>query len=351
MLILGIESSCDETAAAVVRDGRRVLANVIASQHDLHAEYGGVVPELASRAHAERILPVVRSALGEAGVRLSEIDAVAVGHRPGLIGSLLVGVAAAKALAWSLGKPLIGVDHVHAHLWGGMLAVGSDLPPAPAAFPALGLVVSGGHTSMYHCDSPVALRRLGGTIDDAMGEAFDKAAVILGLPYPGGPSLDRLAQHPGADDGAVEFPVSRLGRESLDFSFSGLKTSLLYAVRGRPLPGGQFERDHTWLSEVSRADFAASFQRAAVKAIIVKLTRACERVECRSLLAGGGVTANSRLRRELAEFAAAHDLALHLPAMEFCIDNAAMIAGLGHELLEAGQVSALDLRSEPTTAC
>src|SRR5262245_5082179 len=170
MLILGIESSCDETAAAVVRDGRRVLSNVIASQHDLHAEYGGVVPELASRAHAERILPVVRSALAESGVGLREIDAVAVGHRPGLIGSLLVGVAAANALAWSLGKPLVGGDHVHAHLWGGMLGVGPDAPE-PAAFPALGLVVSGGHTSVYHCESPVALRRLGATIDDAMGEA------------------------------------------------------------------------------------------------------------------------------------------------------------------------------------
>jgi N6-L-threonylcarbamoyladenine synthase len=352
VLVLGIESSCDETAAALVEDGRRVWSNVIASQHELHAEYGGVVPELASRAHAERILPIVRASLDEAGVELKDIDAVAVGHRPGLIGSLLVGVAAAKALAWSLGKPLVGVDHVHAHLWAGLLASGDG--PAPGAtdlFPALGLVVSGGHTSLYHCESATEIGRLGGTIDDAMGEAFDKAAVILGLPYPGGPSLDRLAQLPDADDRAIDFPVSRLGSESLDFSFSGLKTSILYAVRGKPLPGGTFERDHSWLSDASRADYAASFQRAAVKAVMVKLQRAVSRAGYRGVLAGGGVTANSRLRRELAEFAARHRLTLRLPAMEFCVDNAAMIAGLGFELLQAGKVSGLDLQALPTTSC
>lgn len=360
MRVLGIESSCDETAAAVVVDGRRVISNVIASQFDLHAEYGGVVPELASRAHAERILPIVRRALAVAGVAMSEIDAVAVGHRPGLIGSLVVGVAAAKALAWSLQKPLVGVDHIHAHLYAGFLEderAGRSAGAAPAirdAFPALGLVVSGGHTALYRCASPIDVRRLGGTIDDAIGEAYDKAATILGLPFPGGPNLDRLAQMPDADDRAHDFPVSRMGRESLDFSFSGLKTSLLYAVRGRPLPagrGGQFERDHTWLSEASRADFAASFQRAAVKAVLVKLERALEHVPgCVSLLAGGGVTANSRLRRELAHFAAAHGLALKLPAMEYCLDNAAMIAGLAHHLLAAGRTSSLNLAAAPTTA-
>lgn len=385
MLILGIETSCDETAAAVVADGVAVYSNFIASQHDLHAEYGGVVPELASRAHAERVLPAVQSALAEAGVGLEQIDAVAVGHRPGLIGPLLVGVAAAKALAWALGKPLIGVDHVQAHLYAGLLrekrdeetkrrsagemrdgtsdaegsggaprAEGEDASVA-ALFPALGLVVSGGHTALYRCDSPIDLARLGATIDDAMGEAFDKAATILGLPYPGGPNLDRLAQRPGADDRAHEFPVSRLGTESLDFSFSGLKTSLLYAVRGKPLPGGTFERDHTWLSDASRADLAASFQRAAVRAVMIKLERALSRLAddgtpARSLLAGGGVTANSRLRRELHDFAAAHALELRIPALPYCVDNAAMIAGLGYHLLRAGRVSGLDLRAVPTTA-
>lgn len=362
-LILGIESSCDETAAAVAEGvgewgaGGRILSNVIASQTDLHAQYGGVVPELASRAHAERILPVVRAAIHEARIRLEQIDAVAVGHRPGLIGSLLVGVAGAKALAWSLGKPLVGVDHVHAHLYAGFLSMTGE--PAPqmdirTSFPALGLVVSGGHTALYLCESPIRVTRLGATIDDAMGEAFDKAATILGLPYPGGPNLDRLAQTPGTDDRAHDFPVSRLGRDSLDFSFSGLKTSLLYAVRGTPLPGGHFERDHTWLSEAARADFAASFQRAAVRAATIKLERALESVSAsgitvRALLAGGGVTANTRLRRELAEFAGRHNLELRLPPTTLCVDNAAMIAGLGHHLLEAGQVSGLDLQAVPTT--
>jgi N6-L-threonylcarbamoyladenine synthase len=361
-LILGIESSCDETAAAVVADGRAILSNIVASQFDLHAEYGGVVPELASRAHAERILPVVRKALAESAVGLAQIDAIAVGHRPGLIGSLLIGVAAAKALGWSLGKPLVGVDHVQAHLYAPFLRVGRLSEPTPDPeigpegrptrdFPALGLVVSGGHTALYHCTSPIDIRRLGATIDDAMGEAFDKAAAILGVPYPGGPNLDKLAQTPGADDRAHDFPISRLGRDSLDFSFSGLKTSLLYAVRGTPLPGGQFERDHTWLSDSSRADFAASFQRAAVRAVTIKLERALEQAgPVRTLLAGGGVTANSLLRRELAQLAAKHQLELRLPDMPLCVDNAAMIAGLAHHLLAAGLASGLDLQAEPASA-
>jgi N6-L-threonylcarbamoyladenine synthase len=357
-LILGIETSCDETAAAVVAGGRRVLSSVVASQFDLHAEYGGVVPELASRAHAERILPIVREAARQAGITLDQIDAIAVGHRPGLIGSLLVGVAAAKALAWSLGRPLIGVDHIHAHLYAGFLESAADFSPSDRltvspsqTFPALGLVVSGGHTALYRLESPIDLRRLGATIDDAMGEAFDKAATILGIPYPGGPNLDKLAQTTGADDRAHDFPVSRLGPESLDFSFSGLKTSLLYAVRGKPLPGGHFERDHTWLSEPSRADFAASFQRAAVRAITVKLERALEQTgPYRSLLAGGGVTANSLLRAELARFTARHGLALVIPPPALCLDNAAMIAGLAGPLLQAGRVSALDLQAVPTSA-
>jgi N6-L-threonylcarbamoyladenine synthase len=351
VLILGIESSCDETAAAVVESGRRVLSSTIASQFDLHAEYGGVVPELASRAHAERILPVVRRAITDAGTSLDRIDAVAVGHRPGLIGSLVVGLTAAKALAWSLGKPLVGVDHVHAHLYAGFLSREGPMEEGGGCFPALGLVVSGGHTSLYRCDSPVKIARLGGTIDDAMGEAYDKAATILGLEYPGGPNLDRLAQTPGADDRAHDFPISRLGRDSLDFSFSGLKTSLLYAVRGRPLPCGQFERDHTWLSDASKADFAASFQRAAVMAVMLKLERALEHIpEAGSLLTGGGVTANSRLRVELAGFAERKGLRMYLPSMEFCLDNAAMIAGLAHHLLESGLVSGLDLAASPTTS-
>jgi N6-L-threonylcarbamoyladenine synthase len=350
--LLGIESSCDETAAAVVTEGRLVRSSIIASQFDLHARYGGVVPELASRAHAERILPVVRSALEQAGLTLADIDALAVGHKPGLIGSLLVGVAAAKALAWSLDRPLVGVDHVQAHLYAGFLHDCGKSPSGvdlASSFPALGLVVSGGHTALYRCESPIDSVRLGGTIDDALGEAYDKAATILGLPYPGGPNLDSLAQAPEADDRAHDFPISRLGPESLDFSFSGLKTSLLYAIRGRPLVGGSFERDHTWLSEASRADFAASFQRAAARAVLVKLARALEQVPgARALLTGGGVIANTRLRAELIGFARAHQLQLHLPPPAFCLDNAAMVAGLGYHLLRAGRTSGLELAAAPS---
>ncbi len=354
MRILGLETSCDETAAAVVEDGRRILSSVIASQHDLHAEYAGVVPELASRAHAERILPVVRRAVAEAGLHLSEMDAIAVGHRPGLIGSLLVGVAAAKALSWSLQRPLLGVDHIQAHLYAGLLEsrTPSLRPSVPSSlFPALGLVVSGGHTALYHLESPIDLRRLGATIDDAIGEAFDKAATILGLPYPGGPNLDKLAQTPGADDRAHDFPISRIAPNSLDFSFSGLKTSLLYAVRGIPQRGGHFERDHTWLSDASRADLAASFQRAAVRAITLKLERALSSNAYRSILAGGGVTANSLLRAELTSLAAAHSLPLFLPPLDLCVDNAAMIAGLAYHLHQAGRTSDLSLQATPTTSC
>ena len=345
MLILGLESSCDETAAAVVEDGRRVCASVIASQHDIHAEYAGVVPELASRAHVERLTPVLRSALEQAGCALADIDAVAVGHRPGLIGSLLVGVAAAKALAWSLGKPLIGVDHIHAHLYAGCLD--RDDPPLPA----LGLVVSGGHTSLFDIESLDAPRLLGRTIDDAIGEAYDKVATILGLPYPGGPALDALAQTPGADDRAFDFPISKLD-DPLDFSFSGLKTAVLYTVRGVPQRGGGFPRDVASLDDRAKADVAASFQRAAVGAIMGRLSAALDGpAACaRSLLVGGGVSANSRLRAEVTELCARRGLDLRLPPMRYCLDNAAMIAGLAFLLLESRGADDLSLCASPASA-
>ncbi len=344
MLVLGLETSCDETAAAVVDARRRILSSVVASQTDLHAEYAGVVPEIASRAHTERILPVVRESLAEAGVGLGMLSAIAVGHRPGLIGSLVVGVSAAKALAWALSRPLIGVDHVHAHLYAGAL----DTDDAPL-FPALGLVVSGGHTSLFELPNWLSPRRLGGTIDDAMGEAYDKAAAILDVPFPGGPNLDRLAAT--GNDRAVDLPVSRLGKDSLDFSFSGLKTALLYAARG--VPGERAPAPPPPLDDRRRADLAASFQRAASRAIIIKLERALEHASQRgvryaSLITGGGVTANSRLRSELATFAASDGLRLILPPMHLCVDNAAMIAGLAHEALRAGTTSDLTLRAVPT---
>lgn len=349
MLVLALETSCDETAAAVVRDGVEVLSSVVASQYDLHAEYAGVVPEIASRAHVEAVLPVVREALEQAGCGLGMIDAIAVGNRPGLIGSLLVGVASGKALAWSLRKPLIGVDHVAAHVYSGMLERGAE--GERELFPALGLVVSGGHTAMYHVASWTQMHRIGTTIDDAMGEAYDKVATMMQLPHPGGPNLDRLASDPQANDRAFDLPISRLSTTSLDFSFSGLKTSVLYTLRG--VPGERGGTAPMELTPQTTRDLAASFQRAACKAVTLKLTRAIEQarergVVYRTLLCGGGVTANSRLRRELLSFEASHKLAVRLPPMRYCMDNAAMIAGLGEQLLRAGHRDVMDLQATPT---
>lgn len=339
----------------MVRDGRIVLSNIIASQHDLHAEYGGVVPEIASRAHVERILPVVRMAASEAGVTLKDLDCIAVGHRPGLIGSLLVGVAAAKGLAWSLGVPLVGIDHVQAHLYSGFLvAKGADVPViADETFPALGLVVSGGHTAMFRCDSPLRVTRLGSTIDDAVGEAYDKVAALLGLGHPGGPRVDTLAQR--GNERAHDFPKSRLSPDSLDFSFSGLKTSVLYRVRGFPDRTGAWPVRSEPMSEQEQADIAASFQRAAIGAITMKLERALLRLRdegtmVRSLLVGGGVSANSLLRRELARFTDDYRLRLALPPMQYCMDNAAMIAGLAHHRIAAGEHDDLSLAADPSSA-
>lgn len=364
MIILGIETSCDETAGAVVRDGSHVLSSVVSSQHEIHAQFGGVVPELASRAHSEKILPIVDDAVRGAGLTLEQIDAIAVGFRPGLIGSLLVGVAAAKALAWSLGKPLIGVDHVHAHLYAGLLTDSQESAPFldhPHVFPALGLVVSGGHTSIYQLSSWTTLKRLGATIDDALGEAYDKVATILGLPYPGGPNLDRLAQSTRADERVADLPISRLSPTSLDFSFSGLKTAMLYEVRGVPDHPAHHRAESRYtppppLTDERRRDLAATFQRAAAKTVTLKLERALSQlrdagVKPTTLLTGGGVTANSRLRKELEAFATASNLRLHLPTLKYCVDNAAMIAGLAFHLHSAGRVSDLTLEPTPTTAC
>jgi N6-L-threonylcarbamoyladenine synthase len=343
MLILGLESTCDETAAAIVEDGRRVLSNVVASQAELHAKYRGVVPEIASRAHIENLLPVLRESLDRGGVSLDGIDAVAVAHRPGLIGSLLIGVTAAKALAWALGKPLIGVDHVHAHLYSVVLersekreASGGEEIAHPG-FPAVGLVVSGGHTALYHLNDWLDVRLIGSTIDDAVGEAYDKVAALLGLGYPGGPILDRLAA--GGDPRAVQFPRSLLGRDSLDFSFSGLKTAVLYEVYGVPSRGRQLPASPPAMSQQRLADIAASFQAACVDVIVKKLKRAIRKVGAKSVVIGGGVSANRGLRQAAQTLG----LPVHFPAMEYCTDNAAMSAGLGHRHLLCGQTSSLDL--------
>lgn len=348
MLILGIETSCDETAAAVVEDGTRVLSNIIATQHDLHERYAGVVPEIASRAHLERINPVIREALNQPQIVFSDLDAIAVGHRPGLIGSLLVGVSTAKALAWSLQLPLIGVDHVLAHLHAGLLDA------EPVSYPALGLVVSGGHTSLFEVTSPLAVKLLGKTIDDAVGEAYDKAATILELGYPGGPLLDALAQT--GNDRTHHLPITMLGPESLDFSFSGLKTALLYAVCGQPVGRGMEAKlmgSASQLTAKEKADFAASFQRAAIAAIMKKLDRASKHMPgafFHSLLVGGGVSANSLLRAQLKTFAQTHHLELRLPKMEYCLDNAAMIAGAAAARFQAGQFDDWSLSASPQTA-
>ena len=326
--LLGIESTCDETAASVVMDGVHVKSNVIASQVELHAKYRGVVPEIASRAHIENILPVLREALEKAACGFADVDAIAVAHRPGLIGSLLIGVTAAKTLAWSLEKPLVGVDHVHAHLYS--VRLNSAIDPQ---FPAVGLVVSGGHTSLYQINTWTDITRLGGTIDDAVGEAYDKVAAILGLGYPGGPVIDKLAQQ--GDSQAIKFPRTLLGRESLDFSFSGLKTAVLYHVRG--VPGKAARTDP--LTEPEVRDIAAGFQAACVDVLTKKLQRALKQTGGRSIIVGGGVSANRGLRLMLEKF----DVPVYVPAIEYCTDNAAMSAGLADVLLRENRVAQLDL--------
>ena len=332
-LILGIESTCDETGASVVADGRTVRSNVVASQAELHARYRGVVPEIASRAHIENLLPVLREGLGVAGVSLDQIDAISVAHRPGLIGSLLVGVTAAKALAWATGKPLIGVDHVHAHLYSVLLD-----NPAQVPFPAVGLVCSGGHTALYRLNDWLDVTLVGSTIDDAVGEAYDKVAAILGLGYPGGPILDRLAQ--AGDPKAIRFPRTLLDRESLDFSFSGLKTAVLYHVRGVPRKGESVKAEpKPVLSEQELGNIAASFQAACIDVICRKIQRAQEQFGARSIIIGGGVSANRGLRAALRSF----PLPVFFPEMQYCTDNAAMSAGLAHLYLKKGQFSDLGL--------
>jgi N6-L-threonylcarbamoyladenine synthase len=295
---------------------------------ELHAKYRGVVPEIASRAHIENILPVVRESLATAGVAMEELDAIAVAHRPGLIGSLLIGVTAAKTLAWSLGKPLVGVDHVQAHLYSVMLETNE-----PPAFPAVGAVLSGGHTSLYELRDWTNITRLGSTIDDAVGEAYDKVAAILGLGYPGGPIIDKLAAE--GDPNAIKFPRTLLGRASLDFSFSGLKTAVLYHVRG--VPGKK--QTPVELNDRNLRDIAASFQAACVDVIVKKIDRAATKIHAKSVIVGGGVSANRGLRTAMSQFA----LPVHFPPMKYCTDNAAMSAGLAHVLLREGRTSPLDL--------
>ena len=365
--ILGIESTCDETAAAIVVDGFDVRTSVVASQAELHAKYRGVVPEIASRAHIENILPVLREAIafpplppgegrgegklrksrssdpltptlsrgerGQAGALLGDVDAIAVAHRPGLIGSLLIGVTAAKTLAWALGKPLVGVDHVHAHLYSVTLETNVHPP-----MPAVGLVCSGGHTSLYQVNDWLDVRLIGSTIDDAVGEAYDKVAAILGLGYPGGPILDQLAQ--SGDPTALRFPRTLLERESLDFSFSGLKTAVLYHVRGVPRRGQDVKTEPTRkLGEQQMRDIAASFQAACIDVIVEKINRATRHIGAKSVIIGGGVSANRGLRTALEKY----PIPVFFPPLRYCTDNAAMSAGLAHVYFQETRFSDLSL--------
>ena len=329
--ILGIETSCDETSAAIVVDGRTVRSNIVASQVDLHAKYGGVVPEIASRAHIERLDAVIEEAMAVAGVTRDDIDAIAVTNRPGLVGALIIGVTAAKTLAWAWSKPLVGVDHIRAHAYSP--AIEMQTPP----WPAVGLIVSGGHTSLFLIRSPIDIERLGATIDDAAGEAFDKVAMILGLGYPGGPLIDKLARD--GDPKAIDFPRTTLGPNSLDFSFSGIKTAVLYHVHGHGKTTGGLEK----LSQRQLADVAASFQQAVIDVLVRKTMLAVKRSGVQTVVLGGGVAANQALRAQLASACEQRRLAFHAAKMAYCTDNAAMIAALGYHQLMAGDTAALDL--------
>jgi N6-L-threonylcarbamoyladenine synthase len=314
-VILGIETSCDETAAAVITRDGEIRANIVASQAALHARFGGVVPEVASRRHLELVAPVVREALGEAGATLDDVELVAVTHGPGLIGALLVGLSAAKALAWGRGLPLVPVDHLHGHV------ASLYLEPDPLEPPFLCLLATGGHTLLLDVQDRAGYRAVGTTIDDAAGEAFDKGARLLGLGYPGGAALDRLAQD--GDPEAFDFPVARI--EGLDFSFSGVKTALLYAVK--KLEAAELER--------RRADLAASYQRAIVRALVERAYAAAELLGHERIAVVGGVAANSELRASLPDAA--------LAPLALCTDNAAMIGSAGRYVEPVAPPAYLDL--------
>jgi len=336
--ILGIETSCDETAAAVVTNGREVRSSVVASQTKLHGKYGGVVPEIASRAHIENLYPVLTEAMNQAGVGKDDIDAVAIANQPGLTIALVVGVTAAKTLSFMWGKPLIAINHLHAHLQSAMLDE-EDID-----LPAVALVVSGGHTSLYDCESPLELTLLGSTIDDAAGEAFDKVATILNLSYPGGPIIEKLARQ--GDPKAIRFPRSMLGRDSLDFSFSGLKTAVLYYCRGQDMKGANRVEA---MSEQEIADIAASFQAAVIDVLIKKTMRAANRIGGKTVLLGGGVAANGTLREALQVACDKRKppCRLLVAPKKYCTDNAVMVASLAHHKYKAGLFADLTLEPSP----
>ena len=327
--ILGIESSCDETAAAVVKNGREVLSNVISSQIVIHRKFGGVVPEIASRKHIENIMPVIDAALREAKVTLEQIDAVAVTYGPGLVGALLVGLSAAKALAWATNKPLIGVNHLEGHVFANFLADETLKPPFMA------LVVSGGHTALLKVTGYNSFELLGQTRDDAAGEAFDKIARVMGLPYPGGPEIERLAM--GGNDEAMHFPLAKLDKP-YEFSFSGLKSAVINYLHNQEQAG----------REVNRSDVAASFQKAVVDALVKQAVLAMQATGYEKIVLAGGVSANKTLQNTLAQAMEGIGAQLVHPTPILCTDNAVMIACRGYFMYQAGMQSPLDLNANPS---
>lgn len=327
ILILGLETSCDETSAAVVRDGEEVLSNVIASQVELHARFGGVVPELASRAHLERLLPVAAEALELAGASLQDLSAVAVTRGPGLIGALLTGLTAAKALAISLEVPLLAVNHLEAHIYANLLEHPGLEPPL------LALVVSGGHTLLAWMPGHRAYELLGETVDDAAGEAYDKIARFLDLGYPGGPVIDRLSRE--GDPGAIRFPRAMLDDGTYNFSLSGLKTAVITYVRKAREKG----------EPIDLPDLAASFQEAVVEVQVAKTLRAARERGATRVVLAGGVASNRTLRDRLLEALEPEGVRLYYPSRELCMDNAAMVACLGHRMLEEGDTAGLDVEA------
>jgi N6-L-threonylcarbamoyladenine synthase len=339
MLILGVETSCDETAAAVVREGV-VLADVIHTQVPLHAEYGGVVPELAARDHLAKIRPVVDAALAGAGVRLEEVDAVAVTNQPGLSGALLIGLEFSRGLAYCIERPLVGVDHLVGHLLAAFLKYPGEAEPPPLEFPLIGLLASGGHTAVYRMNGPLAeqMIQLGGTRDDAAGEAYDKVAKLLGLGYPGGPWIDRLAGE--GDPDQVELALPMPDRKNLDLSFSGLKTNVVRHVEAHGLPG----------NDQRLRDLCAAFQRRVVQALLQRAFAAAEQESISRIVVAGGVAANRALRAEGARQSAERGLEFILPSRRASTDNAAMIAYAGSFRLEAGASELWSVRMSPRTS-
>jgi N6-L-threonylcarbamoyladenine synthase len=330
--LLAIETSCDETAAAVIESGRALVSSVVASQMEIHARYGGVYPEVASRQHVLSIVPVVEQALAQAHITLADVDAVAVTRGPGLAGSLVVGMNAAKGLALGAGIPLVGVNHLEGHIYSSWVYDAGEVPPPAPQFPLLALLVSGGHTELNLMTDHLTYKRLGSTLDDAAGEAFDKVARLLGLSYPGGPSIQKAAEE--GDPTRFKFPRARL-EGTWDFSFSGIKTAVLYEARNFEKAG----------KRLPVADMAASFQAAVVDVLVTKTMAAAREFGAKEILVAGGVSANRPLRQA---FKAQTEFPVHIPRITLCTDNAAMIGAAGYFRYALGHVSEMDLDVQPT---